>query len=79
MVDPTVRSINRLFFLSFKFGGIISARYSYYRYYQILIEIRDFNTLINIKPFLINLKRNKKCMKYFSKCQETMVTQQETD
>ena len=44
-----------------------------------LVEIKDFNALIDNKPFFDQpVKTNKKSMKNFMKCQETMAIQQET-
>ena len=43
-----------------------------------LVEIKDFNALINDKPFFDQpVKSNKKRMKNFLKCQEMMAIQQE--
>ena len=69
---------NRIFVLSFKNGDDDPARNSFSKYYMPLVEIKDHNALIDNKPFLINLRKtNKKRMKNLSKCQETMITQQE--
>ena len=48
MIEPKFRNINRLFVLSLKNGPI---RDSFDRYYMPLIEINDFNALIDNKPF----------------------------
>ena len=43
-----------------------------------LVEIKDFNALIDNKPFFDQpVKHNKKRMKSLLKCQEMMTTQQE--
>ena len=43
-----------------------------------LAEVKDFNALIDNKPFFNQpIKTNKKRMKNLSKCQEIMITQQE--
>ena len=51
LIDPTFRNINRLFVLSFKNGDDDPARYSFDQYYMSLVEIKDFNTLIDNNPF----------------------------
>ena len=39
-----------------------------------LVEIKDFNALIDNKPFFDQpVKKNKKRMKNLAKCQETMI------
>ena len=43
-----------------------------------LVEIKDFNALIDNKPFDEPVKTNKKRMKNVLKCQEIMTIQQET-
>ena len=50
MTDLAFRNINRLFVLSFKNGNEDPARDSFDKYY-----IKDFNVLIDNKPFFINL------------------------
>ena len=43
-----------------------------------LVEVKDFNALINNKPFFYQpVKTNKKLLKQLSKCQEITITQQE--
>ena len=51
MVDPTFRYINRLFVLLFQNGDNDPKRDSFEKYYILLVEIKDFNALINNKPF----------------------------
>ena len=51
MIDPTFRNINRLFVLSFKNGNSASTRDSSNKYYMPLIETKNFNALIDSKPF----------------------------
>ena len=51
LIDPTFRKINRLFILSFKNGDDDSTRDSIDKYYIALVEINDFNALIDNKPF----------------------------
>ena len=52
MIDPTFKNIDRLFVLSFENGNDNPTRDSFDRYYMSLIEIKDFNKLIDNKPFL---------------------------
>ena len=44
-------NINKLFVISFKDGNNDSARYFFDKYYMTLVEMKDFNALINNKPF----------------------------
>ena len=63
MTNPTFTNINRLFALSFKADEIDSTRNSFDKCYMSLVEIKDFNVLIDNKPFSITtLKSNKKRM-----------------
>ena len=50
MTDPTFSNFNKLFVLSFKNGDNDPTRDSFDKYYMPLIEIKDFNALINNKP-----------------------------
>ena len=50
MIDPTFRNINRLFVLSFKNGDDDPTSNSFDEYYMLLVEIKDFNALIDSKP-----------------------------
>ena len=78
MIDPTFRNINRLFVLSFKNGNNDPARYSFDKYYVLLVETKDFNALIDNKPFFDQPVNNKhETYKSLSKCQEMMTIQQE--
>ena len=43
-----------------------------------LVEIKDFNALIDNKPFFYQPKKKQQRMKNLPKCQETMIIQQET-
>ena len=52
LIDPTFKDINRLFALSFKNGNDDPTRDSFVKYYIPLVEIKDFNALIDNKPFL---------------------------
>ena len=51
LIDPAFRNINRLFALSFKNGGDDPRRNSVDEFYIPLVETKDFNALINNKPF----------------------------
>ena len=51
MIDPTFRYITRLFVLSFKNCDDDPTRNSFDKYYMSLTEIKDFNALIDNKPF----------------------------
>ena len=52
LIDPTFKDINRLFALSFKNGNDDPTTDSFVKYYIPLVEIKDFNALIDNKPFL---------------------------
>ena len=74
LIDPTFRNINRLLLHSPKNGDNVPTRYYFDKYYVPLLEIKDFNTSINNKPFFYPpVRTNKKRMKNFSKCQEIMM------
>ena len=51
LIDPTFKDINRLFALSFKNGNDDPTRDSFVKYYIPLVEIKDFNALIDNKQF----------------------------
>ena len=51
LIDLTFRNINRLFVLSFKNGDDDPTRYYFDQYYMSSVEIKDFNILIDNKPF----------------------------
>ena len=51
LIDPTFRNINRLFVISFKNGDNDPTRDSFDKYFMPLVEIKDFNALIDSKPF----------------------------
>ena len=59
MTDPTLRNINRLIVLLFKNGDDDTTRNSLDKYNMLLVEIKDFNALIDSKPFLDQLMKNK--------------------
>ena len=52
--DLTCRNTNKLFALSLKNGKDDPTRNYFDKYYMGLVEIRDFNALINNQPFLIS-------------------------
>ena len=73
VIDPTIRNINRFFFLSFKNSGkYFITRLSLDEYYTPLVQIRNFLVLIVNKPIF-----DKKQMKNFFKGQEIMTIRQE--
>ena len=51
--------MNRLIVLSFKNGNDYPTRHSFDRYYMIVVEIKDFNALIDNKPFFDQPVKNK--------------------
>ena len=59
LINPAFRKINTLFVLSFKNGGDNSKRGSFDQYYMSLVEIKDFNGLIDNKPFFDQQVKNK--------------------
>ena len=50
-IDPAFTNINRLFALSFRNGNDDPTRDYFHKYYMSLVEIKDFNALIDNKPF----------------------------
>ena len=59
MIDLTSKNINRLFAFSFKSDNNVSTRAYFDKYYMLLVEIKDFNALIDSKPnALIDNKPN---------------------
>ena len=63
-----------MFVLSFKNGDDDPNRNSFDEDYMLLVEIKDFNALIDNKLW----KANKKHTKNLLKCQENITIQQET-
>ena len=51
LIDPTFRNINRLFVFAFKNGNKDLRTDSFDKYYIPLVEIKDFNALIDNKLF----------------------------
>ena len=54
LLDPAFRNINSLFGLSFKNGENDPTRIYFDKYYMPLVEIDDFDALVDNKPFLIS-------------------------
>ena len=54
MIDPAFTNINILFALSFKNGDDYPARNSFNEYYMVLVEIKDFNALVENQPYLVS-------------------------
>ena len=54
LIDPTFRQIN---VLSFKNGNDDPRRHYFDQHYMPLVEIKDFNALINNKPFIWSLSK----------------------
>ena len=52
LIDPTFTNVNRLFVLSFENE---TNRTSFSKYYVPKVEVKDFNVLIDGKPFLTHL------------------------
>ena len=59
LIDPTFRNINRLLVLLFKNGDNYPTRNSFDKCYMPLVEIKDFNALIDNKPLFDQLVKNK--------------------
>ena len=55
LIDSIFRIINRLFVFSFKNVNNDPKRDSFDKYYIPLVEIKDFNALIDNKPFFVHL------------------------
>ena len=51
MIDPVLRNIYRLFVLSFKNADNNLRKKCFDKFYMALVEIKDFNGLIDNKPF----------------------------
>ena len=59
ITDPTFTNINRLFVLLFKYGDNDPTRNTFDNYYMPLVKIQDINALINNKPFIDQIIKNK--------------------
>ena len=49
LLDPAFRNINRFFFLSLRNGGNDRTRTSFDKYYMPLVEMEDFDPLVDNK------------------------------
>ena len=58
LIDPTFRNINRWFVISFRKGNNDPTRNYFSKYYMLLVGIKDFNALIDHKPFFEQLVKN---------------------
>ena len=59
LIDLKFKNMNRLIVFSFKNGNDYPTRHSFDRYYMIVVEIKDFNALIDNKPFFDQPVKNK--------------------
>ena len=59
MTDPTFTNIERLFVFLFKNDDNGPTRDSFNKNYMSLVEIKDFNALIDNKPFFDQSIKNK--------------------
>ena len=59
MIHLTFSNIYSLFVLSFKFGVSDPTRHYFDDYYMPLVEIKDFDALIDNKPFFNQPVKNK--------------------
>ena len=59
MINPSFKNINRQFVLSFKNRDDDPARNSFNKYYMPPVEIKNFNALIDKKPFLRSTSKKK--------------------
>ena len=66
MIDPTFKDTNRLFVLS-KMVTMILQENSFDKKYMSLVEIRDFSTIIDNRPFSDYLVKNKQAYEKLSK------------
>ena len=68
MINPTFRNIYRVFVLSFKLGRNMATRNTFNIHYLPLIEIKDFNILIDnrlslVQPVKSKQEMSEKCVK----------------
>ena len=59
LIDPTFRNINTLFVLLFKNGDDDPTKNSFEEYYMPFIEIKNFNRLVENKPYFNQSVKNK--------------------
>ena len=77
-IDPAFRNINRLCALSFNNGNDDTTRNFFDEYYMPLVEIKDFNALIDNKPFFDQPAQNRQeAYENLSKCQEIIIIRRE--
>ena len=70
MINPYFRNIDKLFVFSLKNSDNNPTRNSFVKYYMSLVEIKDFNVLINNRSFFDQPVENKKRTKNLLKCQD---------
>ena len=58
MIDGAFKNNNRTFFQSFIAGENDLRRNSFVKYYMPLVESKDFNALIDNKPFFRSIPKN---------------------
>ena len=79
MTDTTCKNINWLFVLSFKKWRQWSWKRFFNKYYMPLVEIKNYNALLDNKLLFNRLVKNKQNhMKNMLECQKIMTVQQET-
>ena len=72
--DPIFSNNNRLLVLSLKNGFNVPTINFFYDCYIALVEIKDFNVLIDKKPFFCQpVKSKQKAYEKLLKCQEMMI------
>ena len=78
MIDPLSRNINKLFVQYLEAGENGPTRNSFDKYYMPLLEMKDFNALINNKPFCNqSIRIIEEAYENLWKCKEAMPMQQE--
>ena len=76
LTDPTIRSINRLYVISFKNDNDDATTDSFVKFCMPLLEIKAFNALIDNKLFFVQQVKNRQ--EAYEKPIEIIITQQET-
>ena len=59
MIDPTFSNVNWFYVLSYKDGDNDPTRNSFDKYYMSLVEMKDFNALIDNRLFFDQPVKNK--------------------
>lgn len=59
LIEQAIRNINRLFLLSIKNGADDPTKNVFDNYYIPLVQIKDFNTFVDNRPFFDQLLKNK--------------------